>query len=175
MNLPLFFQNLWQLLQRRIILQVSPTINVQICCIRSPAGTSDFQLCICFHSKTPKLQLTFSPAQSSNRYTFHLPYNFFFRCSSLGTCSDLFSSQEWVGFFPSVYSSLHFFLLSRHLSMCQPCSTSSPWWHSELLLLLYTLTILSCFPTCCLSQNTFHPLISKAQMLVRFPWWQQQL
>lgn len=89
------------MLQRRIILQVSPTINVQICYNRSPAGTSDFQLCICFHSKIPKLQLIFSPAQSSNRYTFHLPYNFFlFLCSSLGTCSDLFSSQEWVGFFP---------------------------------------------------------------------------
>lgn len=162
--------------QRRIILQILHTRNVQICYIRSPAGTSDFQLCICFHSKTPKLQLTFSPAQSSNRYTFHLPYNFFSFSVPLLELVQTYSVAKsgWVSF-PSVYSSLHFFLLSRHLSMCQPCSISSPQWHSELLLLSYTLTILSCFPTCCLSRNTFHPLISKAQMLVRFPWWQQQL
>lgn len=163
------------MLESRIILQLSRTINVQICYIRSPAGTSDFQLCVCFHSKTPKLQLTFSPAQLSDTLSIY-PIIFFFFSVPLLEFVQTYSLAKsgWV-FFPSVYSSLHFFLLSRHLSMCQPCSTSSPRWHSELLLVSYTLTILSCFPTCCLSWNTFHPLISKAQMLVRFPWWQQQL
>lgn len=158
------------MLQRRIILQVSPTINVQICYIRSPAGTSDFQLCICFHSKIQNFNLYFHLHNHLIDTLSIYPIIFFSFSVPLLELVQTYSLAKsgWV-FFPAVYSSLHFFLLSRHLSMCQPCSTSSPWWHSELLLLLYTLTILSCFPTCCLSRNTFHPLISKAQMLVLFP------
>lgn len=137
------------------------------------AWTSDFQLYICFHGKTHQnlnlhIHLHNHPIDTLSICLIIFPS--FFVHLSLLEFAQTYSLAKYLFFFsPSVYSSLHFFLLSRHLSMCQPCSSSSPQWHSELLLLSYTLTILSRFPTCSLSRNTFLPLISKAQMLVRFP------
>lgn len=161
------------MLQRTVILQTFCSINVWIIAISAvlPGHLifSFISVSTVKHTKTLTYTFTCTIIQQ-----IHFPsalYFFLFLCSSLtlGICSDLFSSQKCLFFSPSVYSSLHFFLLSHHLSMCQPCSSSSPQWHSELLLLSYTLTILSRFPTCSLSRNTFLPLISEAQMLVRFP------
>lgn len=152
------------------------------CCSRSPSWTSDFQISICFHSKTRFQTLVFTFTCTVIQQI-NFPSALFFPSFSVPLSllefAQTYSLAKFLSLFfffsPSVYSSLHFFLLSHHLSMCQPCSSSSPQWHSELLLLSYTLTISSRFPTCSLSRNTFLPLISEAQMLVRFPWWQQQL